>query len=117
MKFSMLAALQFISFVLTDEEALDAYMELSGLPANTKAYNGEVAQKKFSYYGNQEILQTFNDISKTSIEGYTFPYSADLDNYIEAASYDIKKNNTSVEKALEKQADEFASKYGVKINK
>lgn len=111
-----LAALQFITFALTDEEALNVYMELSGLPANMKAYDGEVAKKKFPYYGEQEILQTFNDISKTSIEGYSFPYSADLDNYIEAASYDIKNNHTSVEKALKKQAEEFASKYGVKIN-
>lgn len=112
-----LAALQFISFVLTDPEALGAYMELSGLPANTTAYSEEAAQKKFPYYGDQEILQTLNDISKTSIEGYVFPYSADLDNYIEAASYDIKKNKTSVKDALEKQANEFASKYNVTVNK
>ena len=41
-------------FALTDKEALDAYMELSGLPANTTAYTSEVAQKEFPYYGNQK---------------------------------------------------------------
>lgn len=112
-----LAAFQFITFTLTDPEALDTYMELSGLPANTKAYESDVAQKEFSYYGNQQILQTLNEISQTSIEGYAFPYSADLDNYIEAASYDIKKNKTPVKEALQKQADEFAAKYGVKVTK
>lgn len=111
-----LAALQFITFALTDKEALDAYMELSGLPANTTAYTSEVAQKEFPYYGNQKILLTLDEISQNSIEGYAFPYSADLDNYIEAASYDIKNNGVSVDDALKKQADDFASKYGVKVN-
>lgn len=112
-----LAALQFISYTLTNEAALEAYMELSGLPANTKAYDSEVAKKQFEYYGDQEILQVLNEISKNSIEGYVFPYSADLDNYIEAASYDMKKNKTSIKDALEKQADEFSSKYNVEVNK
>lgn len=112
-----LAALQFITFALTDKDALDAYMELSGLPANTTAYQSEAAQKEFPYYGNQKILLTLDEISKNSIEGYAFPYSADLDNYIEAASYDIKNNGVSVEEALKKQADDFASKYNVKVNK
>lgn len=112
-----LAALQFISYALTNEECLEAYMELSGLPANTKAYSSEASKKQFEYYGNQEILQTLNTISENSIEGFVFPYSADLDNYIEAASYDMKKNKTSIEDALTKQADEFSSKYNVKVNK
>ncbi|MGM0125887.1 lactose/L-arabinose transport system substrate-binding protein [Enterococcus sp. AZ194] len=111
-----LAALQFITFALTDKEALDSYMELSGLPANTKAYESEAAQKEFPYYGNQKILVTLDEISKNSVEGYAFPYSADLDNYIEAASYEIKNNGVSVEDALKKQADDFASKYNVKVN-
>ncbi len=59
---------------------------------------------------------TLDEISQNSIEGYAFPYSADLDNYIEAASYDIKNNGVSVDDALKKQADDFASKYGVKVN-
>lgn len=112
-----LAALQFISWTLTNEKALEAYMEVNGLPANMKAYESEVSKKKVAYYGDQEILQTLNDISKTSIEGYVFPYSSDLDNYIEAASYEIKQKNTPVKEALSKQADEFAAKYGVKVNK
>lgn len=112
-----LAALQFITFALTDPDCLNAYMELGGLPANTTAYASETAQKEFPYYGNQKILITLDEISQNSIEGYAFPYSADLDNYIEAASYDIKNNGTSVKDALQKQADEFASKYSVKINK
>lgn len=112
-----LAALQFISFALTDAKSLEAYMNLSGLPANTIAYESAAANKGFDYYGGQKILQTLNDISKQSVHGYAFPYSADLDNYIEAASYDVKKNGTSVEKALKKQADEFAAKYNVKVNK
>ncbi|MDA3973857.1 MULTISPECIES: ABC transporter substrate-binding protein [Enterococcus] len=111
-----LAALQFITFALTDKDALDAYMELSGLPANVTAYQSEVAQKEFPYYGNQKILLTLDEISQNSIKGYAFPYSADLDNYIEAASYDIKNNGMSVDKALKKQAEDFASKYNVEIN-
>lgn len=111
------AAMQFITFVETDKEALDAYMELSGLPANTTAYKSEVAKKKFAYYGEQQILITLDKISQNSIEGYTFPYSADFDNYLAAASYDIKNNGTSIEAALKKQADEFAAKYNVKVNK
>ncbi|WP_261806015.1 ABC transporter substrate-binding protein [Lapidilactobacillus luobeiensis] len=111
------AALQFISFALTNQDCLASYMDLSGLPANTKAYDTEASHKKFAYYGDQEILQTLNEISKDSIEGYAFPYTADLGNYIEAASYDIKKNGTSVDKALQKQADEFVAKYSIKVNK
>lgn len=112
-----LAALQFITFALTDKDALDAYMELSGLPANVTAYQSEVAQKEFPYYGNQKILLTLDEISQNSIKGYAFPYSADLDNYIEAASYDIKNNGMSVDKALKKQAEDFASKYNVEIQR
>lgn len=111
-----LAAMQFISFALTDSECLAAYMDLSGLPANTTAYATETAEKEFPYYGNQKILQTLNGISENSIEGYVYPYSSDLNNYIEAASYDIKNNGTKPEEALKKQADEFASKYGVTVN-
>lgn len=111
-----LAALQFISYALTNEKALDAYMDLNGLPANMKAYDSDVAKKEVEYYGNQQILQTLNEISKNSIEGYVFPYSAELNSYIEAASFDMKKNNTPAKEALQKQADEFASKFGVKIN-
>lgn len=111
-----LAALQFISYALTNESALDAYMELNGLPANMKAYDNEIAQKGVEYYGGQQILQTLNDVSKNSIEGYVFPYSAELNSYIEAASFDIKKNDIPVKEALQKQADEFASKFNVKIN-
>ncbi|MGX7173037.1 ABC transporter substrate-binding protein [Enterococcus ratti] len=112
-----LAALQFITFALTDKDALDVYMELSGLPANMAAYTSIIAQKEFSYYGKQKILLTLNEISQNSIEGYVFPYSADLDNYIEAASYDIKNKGVPIKEALKKQAEDFSSKYGVKVNK
>ncbi|CAM3460161.1 extracellular solute-binding protein [Erysipelothrix sp. HDW6B] len=110
------AAYQFITFALTDLDALQAYMGFMGLPANMEAYETEAAKKQFEYYGNQSILEELNEISKTSVNGYVYPYSTDLANYIQQASYDIQYNGADVKTALEKQANDFAQKYGIKVN-
>ncbi|WZU01753.1 hypothetical protein MGH68_01020 [Erysipelothrix sp. D19-032] len=109
-------AYQFITFALTDLDALQAYMGFMGLLANMEAYETEVAKKQFEYYGNQSILEELNEISKTSVNGYVYPYSTDLANYIQQASYDIQYNGAMLKQRLEKQANDFAQKYGIKVN-
>lgn len=109
------AAAQLITFILTDPEALDIYMNLKGLPANTTAYSSAAGNQGFEFYGDQKILLVLNNVSKNSIQGYVFPYSADLNNYIEQASYEIQFNGVDVKEALSKQAKDFASKYGVEV--
>lgn len=111
------AAYQFIEFALTNPDALAGYMDLMGLPANMEAYKTAAADREFEYYGGQQILKTLDEVSQHSIEGYVFPYSADLNSYIEAASYDILNNGADVKEALEKQANEFADKYSIEVNK
>lgn len=111
------AAYQFIEFALTNLDALAGYMDLMGLPANMEAYKTAAADREFEYYGGQQILKTLDEVSQHSIEGYVFPYSADLNSYIEAASYDILNNGADVKEALEKQANEFADKYSIEVNK
>lgn len=110
------AAYQFITFALTNMDSLQGYMDIMGFPANMEAYKTEAAQREFPYYGNQKILITLDEISQQSINGYAFPYSADLRTYVEQASNDIQKNGMPVEEALKKHADEFAQKYDIKVN-
>lgn len=110
------AAYQFISYALTNMGSLEGYMDLMGLPANKEAYNTPTAQKEFPYYGNQKILLTLDEVSQNSIEGYVFPYSADLNPYIEEASAQILKHGVDPLTALQKVADEFAQKYDIKVN-
>ncbi|WP_125705633.1 ABC transporter substrate-binding protein [Lacticaseibacillus daqingensis] len=109
------AAMQFISFVLTNKDSLDEYLKLTGLPANTTAYTSTLANQTFDYYGGQKILQEMNTITKASITGYAFPYTADLDTYLAAASYEIQKNGTAPKTALADQAAKFAAKYSIKV--
>lgn len=111
-----IAAHQFITYALTNMDSLQGYMNLMGFPANTEAYETEAAQKEFPYYGNQKILLELNEISKNSINGYVFPYSSDLRTYVEQTSNDIQHKGMDVKEALEKNANEFADKYGIKVN-
>lgn len=112
-----LAAMQFLTFMLTDKGSLDAYIKLAGLPANTTAYKSAAANEGFAYYGGQKLTQEMNKITLDSLTVYSYPYVSDLDTYLAAASYDVKKNGTAPKAALDKQAQLFADKYSIKVVK
>lgn len=110
-----LAAYQFISYALTNMDSLGGYMNLMGLPANMEAYATEYADKEFPYYGNQQILKTLDGVSRNSINGYVYSYSADINPYIEAASTDIIYKDADVLEAIKEHIGDFAQKYEIDL--
>lgn len=114
-KHSLLAQ-QFLSFMLSDEDCLELALQEGVAPTNSKAYSLPGAEKEFEYYGNQKYYKLLSEVNKDTANT-TFPATySDATAYTTTASYNYWKTN-NFKSSYEKEADNFAQKYNVKVNK
>lgn len=110
-----LAAGQLLTFMLTDPDALAISLE-SGLSiSNRTAFETPAAEKKFDYYGGQQILKIIAQENENGAAVNIYPYSTDSRGYIASACYEYWKNQ-DFKKSYVKSAEDFAHKHSLKVN-
>lgn len=110
------AAAQLLDFALSDPDAQEAALNAGVLSANRIGYDSEAGEKEFPFYGNQKFLQIVKEASENSADVTIFPHSVDGRAYIGSASYEYWKNQNFKESYI-KEADNFAQKYSISVNK
>lgn len=109
-------AQQFLSFILSDEECLETALTDGVAVSNKKAYETAAADQAFEYYGGQKYYEVFNK-ANANMADVLFPASySDATAYISTASYEYWQTG-DFEDSFGKEADNFAQKYGVTVNK
>lgn len=109
-------ALQFLTFISTDEDCMKAALNGGVAVSDSKAYATDAAQVEFSYYGNQKYYDVINATSSNIASAFLTPSYSDATSYVATAAYDYWKNG-NYETSFLKEANNFAQKYNVKVNK
>ncbi|MFQ9511139.1 MAG: ABC transporter substrate-binding protein [Lachnospiraceae bacterium] len=109
-------ALQFLTFISTDEDCMKAALEGGVAVSNAKAYETDSAKVEFPYYGNQKYYDVINATSSNIAEVFYTPSYSDATSYVATASYEYW-NSGDYEKSFIKEANNFAQKYSVEVNK
>lgn len=109
-------AQQFLSFILSDEDCLAAGLNAGVAVSNMKAYETDAVNTEFEYYGNQKYYEILNEANKNTAD-ILFPASySDATAYITTASYNYWKSGDFSASYI-KEAENFAQKHNVKVNK
>lgn len=108
-------ALQFLTFISTDEDCLKAALEGGVAVSNTKAYETDAAQTEFEYYGNQKYYDVISSTGANTADVYYTPSYSDATAYVSTASYAYWESG-DYDGSYMKEADNYAQKYGVKVN-
>lgn len=110
------AALQFLAFISTDEDCLKAALEGGVAVSNTKAYETDAAQSEFEFYGNQKYYDVISSTGANTAEVYYTPSYSDATAYVSTAAYAYWESG-DYESSFMKEADNYAQKYGVEVNR
>lgn len=109
------AAMQLMEFAVLDQESQGDLLSRGSASTLLSAYDTEAGQAGFPYFGEQKIYDAIRAAGENAIEIYYYPYASDGNSYLKMAVYDYWKG-TDLDKALKKNADEFAQKYNIEVN-
>ena len=75
----------------------------------------DAAQTEFEYYGNQKYYDVISSTGANTADVYYTPSYSDATAYVSTASYAYWESG-DYDGSYMKEADNYAQKYGVKVN-
>jgi ABC-type glycerol-3-phosphate transport system substrate-binding protein len=109
-------AQQFLTFMMTNEKSLAIALKEGVAASNQKAYDTSAANNGFAYFGDQKYNQLIFDLNQNTAAMFLPPNYSDATSYITTAAYKYWSTESFSDSYLQ-EADNFANKYGIKINK